>query len=128
MAYSATVTRTKINEVDSLYEITETDTTAGVDGDEFQITVQTTGRVFRYLAAITSGSGTIDPVISASTGVTTGVDVVLSNDAADTEVDLQPTSPVFFYTSGGILYINNYASTSGLNIKTKIFVRDTWGL
>ena len=60
--------------------------------------------------------------------MTTGVDVVLVNSDADDEIDLQPMAPIFFHSTDGLLYVNNYASTSGLNISTKIFIRDTWGL
>ena len=41
MAYSATVTKTKINEVDFVYEVTELE---AVSGSEFTITVPTAGR------------------------------------------------------------------------------------
>ena len=128
MAYTVSVTKTKINEVDSLFEVTETDTTGGADGDEFTISVENTGRIFRYKSNITSGTGTIDPIIASTTNTKTGVDVIMENDSASTDIDLQPNGPVLFYSSSGLIYINNYASTSGLNISTKIFIRDTWGL
>jgi hypothetical protein len=127
MAYAKTVTRTKVpdSNVDYVYDITETDSTSG--GDEFTIDLPTTtGRILRYKAHISSGSGSLDPIIGVSASAS-GNDIVLENGTAAATLDLQP-DPVLFYDSDKKLYINNKASAGGLTIVTRIFIRETWGL
>tara|TARA_R110000851_G_scaffold84037_2_gene183496 strand:+ start:11424 stop:11801 length:378 start_codon:yes stop_codon:yes gene_type:complete len=125
MAYAKTVTRTKVSDsnVDFVYDITETDSTSG--GDEFTIDLTvTTGRILRY--KVFASAGTVDPVVGVVTSASNN-DIVLENGTAAISIDLEP-SPVTFYSSGKTLFINNKASTGGLTIKTRIFIRETWGL
>ena len=134
MAYSSTVTKTKINEVDFVYDITETmgSTTAGT-GTDFSIDVPTSGRVLRYTSS--ASAGTVDPVISvadnpydASTLVRQDVDLILENATAAAVVDLQPSGYVLYHTTGKKLYINNLCTNTTATVTTRIFLLNTWGL
>lgn len=102
MAYSSTVTKTKINNVDYVYDITETmgSTTAGT-GTDFSIDVTTSGRILRYTCS--ASAGTVDPCVSvgdnpydSTAGVRQDVDLVLENATAAAVVDLQPSGYVLF--------------------------------
>jgi hypothetical protein len=123
MAYSATVTKTKINEVDFVYEVTELEAVAG---SEFTIAVPTSGRILRYKCSAASGN-TVNPLVSVATGAPGGVDVVLENSSAELDVDLQPSGYVLYYSNTGTLYIRNRSNTSQ-TLRTRIFLRSTWGL
>tara|TARA_R110000824_G_scaffold40221_1_gene120781 strand:- start:2018 stop:2389 length:372 start_codon:yes stop_codon:yes gene_type:complete len=123
MAYSATVTKTKINEVDFVYEVTELE---AVSGSEFTITVPTAGRILRYKCSAT-GVNTVDPVVAVATGTPGGVEVVMENATAATDIDLQASGYVLYYSSSKTLYIRNNSSTSQ-TLRTRIFLRNTWGL
>jgi len=134
MAYASTVTKTKINNVDYVYDITETmgSTTAGT-GTDFSIDVTTSGRILRYTCS--ASAGTVDPCVSvsdnpydASGGVRQDVNLVLENATAAAVVDLQPSGYVLFHSTDKKLYINNVCSNTGATVTTRIFVRDTWGL
>ena len=136
MAYSSTVTKTKITTVDYVYDITETmgSTTAGT-GTDFSIDVTTSGRILRYTCS--ASSGTVDPCVSVADNpydatvtpkVRQDVDLVLENATAAAVVDLQPSGYVLFYATDKKLYINNVCSDSSATVTTRIFVRDTWGL
>ena len=127
MAYAKTVTRTKVpdSNVDYVYDITETDSTSG--GDEFTIDLTTTtGRVLRYKTYVSSGSGTLDPIVGVVTSAANN-DIVFENASASSSIDLAP-DPITFYSKDKTLYINNKASAGSLSIKTRIFIRETWGL
>ena len=134
MAYASTVTKTKITEVDFVYDITETmgGVTAHTTTD-FSIDVPTSGRILRYICS--ASAGTVDPVIAtaadpydSSGGVRNDVNLVLQNATAAAVVDLQPQGYVLYHASGQKLYINNVCSNTGATVTTKIFLRNTWGL
>ena len=134
MAYASTVTKTKITEVDFVYDITETmgGVTAHTTTD-FSIDVPTSGRILRYICS--ASAGTVDPVIAtgadpydSTTGVREDVNLVLENATAAAVVDLQPQGYVLYHASGQKLYINNVCSNTGATVTTKIFLRNTWGL
>jgi len=132
MAYASTVTKTKITEVDFVYDITETmgTTTAGTATD-FSIDVPTSGRILRYICS--ASAGTVDPVIATAAdpydgSVREDVNLVLENATAAAVVDLQPQGYVLYHASGQKLYINNVCSDTGATVTTKIFLRNTWGL
>tara|TARA_Y100001963_G_C6730726_1_gene423756 strand:- start:343 stop:741 length:399 start_codon:yes stop_codon:yes gene_type:complete len=132
MAYSSTVTKTKINNVDYVYDITETmgGDTAGT-GTDFSIDVTTSGRILRYTCS--ADAGTVNPCVSVADNPYDGsvrqdVDLVLENATAAAVVDLQPSGYVLFYATGKKLYINNVCSNTGATVTTRIFIRDTWGL
>ena len=127
MAYAYTVVKTKVSEIDYVYEITETGIIGGASGDQYQIDVPKSGLILRYKSARISGTGTLDPIVTVTTGVTSGIDVTMENGTASADIDLQPASPIFYYASALKLYCNNHA-TSGASVKTKIFIRDTWGI
>tara|TARA_R100001079_G_C4432956_1_gene145028 strand:+ start:633 stop:1013 length:381 start_codon:yes stop_codon:yes gene_type:complete len=126
MAYASSVTRTKVadSNVDYVYDITETDSTSG--GNEVSIDLTTsTGRILKIQVDITSGSGKVKCQIGVSSSPT-GNDVIALT-RQKTDIDEQP-DPILFFASGKKLYINNQASADGLNISTRIFIRETWGL
>ncbi len=62
MAYSSTVTKTKINNVDYVYDITETmgGDTAGT-GTDFSIDVTTSGRILRYTCSASAVRSCFSP-------------------------------------------------------------------
>ena len=126
MAYASSVTRTKVadSNVDFVYDITETDSTSG--GNEVSIDLTTsTGRILKIQVDITSGSGKVKCQIGVASNPTGNDVIALTRQKAD--IDEQPDA-ILFYASGKKLYINNQASADGLNISTRIFIRETWGL
>jgi len=78
----------------------------------------TKGRVLRQVCVKTAGSATtLDPILGTATNPS-GSSVVLENDTAAATVDNQPSPPVTFYTSTGILYHRSVPDTGSDNSVT----------
>jgi hypothetical protein len=130
MAYSATVTKTKLNNVDYVYDITEDwDGTTPGTATDFSIAVPAAGRILRYKSnATSSASHTVTPVISVVENATSGVNIVMQVSAAGNDIDEQAVDPPKYYSSTKLLYINNNSNHADAEVTTRIFLRDTWGL
>ena len=129
MAYSATVTKTKINNVDYVFDITEDyDGTSAGSTTDFSLDVPVTGRILRYKAKATNASHKVTPIICVVENATNGVNIVMEISSAANEIDEQAVDPPKYYASGKKLYINNNCDNSAGVVTTRIFLRDTWGL
>ena len=129
MAYSATVTKTKLNNVDYVYDITEDwDGTTPDATTDFSIAVPAAGRILRYKSNASDASHTVTPVISVVENATSGVNLVMKFSAAENDLDEQTVDPPKYYSSTKLLYINNNSNHADAEVTTRIFLRDTWGL
>ena len=129
MAYSATVTKTKLNNVDYVYDITEDwDGSTPTAATDFSIAVPAAGRILRYKSNASDASHTVTPVISVVENATSGVNLVMKFSAAENDLDEQTVDPPKYYSSTKLLYINNNSNHADAEVTTRIFLRDTWGL
>lgn len=125
MAYSATVTVTKVNsDTDYLVTIEETDAAAA---SEFEIKgLPYNGRILRYTSVLTSGTGTtVDPIVGYATNPS-GINVILENDAPAATIDVTP-DPATYYVASTMFVRSKVDAGTDNAISTRILVRGTFG-
>ena len=125
MAYSATVTVTKVNsDTDFLVTVEETDAAAT---SEFEIDgLPFNGRILRYTCVLTSGTGTtVDPIVGFATNPS-GINVIIENDTAAATIDVTP-DPGTYYVASKMFVRSKVDAGTNNAISTRILVRGTFG-